>query len=575
MTSSTSSIRGNTVVLKWLVALFAVAAVALAPIDAYAGARKRLVVLDFEGPKAEKFHDDLVKLLKKSHTVITTDKWNSAAEELDAGKVTEKNIKKVAKKLKIDGVIQGKIDKRRDEYIVQLKLRAGASGEIVGKRVDTKAEGARLDGDAARDVKDELLPAIDELEANRGGGGDDDDADVKPKKKPAKDDDGDDDVKPKKGFSKKAKGDGGDDDADVKPEVKPKKKPAKDDDDNAALATKHDDDDVKPKKKAKSDDDDGDVKPKKKVARSDDDDDGSTKRRKKKVARGDDDDNADVEASADVDGDDASPLSVGHRAIDAAVGFSFIGRRMTFSTQNSLMNVPPGYKSAPVAGATFDVEVFPLAISHKKPQIINGLGLEVLYDRVIYINSQKQYTDAMGNNQIAKLTTSESRYGFGAIFRYPIDQSASAPVVGGKLGYSKHSFSVTQQLPNNGGPTDVPNTAYSSVNIGAFGRYPATPKVALGLDLAYMVVTKVGDISSTANYGSTSANGFQAEASLEYLITRNVFLRAVGRVETIGMKFAANANTMANNRDGDPTTQDVTGARDTYYGGMVTAGYLY
>src|SRR6059058_6027114 len=32
--------------------------------------RRRICVLDFNGPNAEKFHEDLVKLLKKSHTVV-------------------------------------------------------------------------------------------------------------------------------------------------------------------------------------------------------------------------------------------------------------------------------------------------------------------------------------------------------------------------------------------------------------------------------------------------------------------------------------------------------------------------
>src|ERR1044071_10117688 len=64
--------------------------------------RKRVVVLEFEGPRADKFHDDLVKLIKKTHTVVPTDKWNGAAEQLDAGTLSGKNVKKAAKKLKAD-----------------------------------------------------------------------------------------------------------------------------------------------------------------------------------------------------------------------------------------------------------------------------------------------------------------------------------------------------------------------------------------------------------------------------------------------------------------------------------------
>src|SRR5262245_55286573 len=78
---------------------------------ASAGGRKRVVVLEFDGDKAEKFHADLVKILKKSHTVVSTDKWNGAAEELSATTFDKSSIKKVAKKLKVDGVITGNVEK--------------------------------------------------------------------------------------------------------------------------------------------------------------------------------------------------------------------------------------------------------------------------------------------------------------------------------------------------------------------------------------------------------------------------------------------------------------------------------
>ena len=51
-----------------------------------------------------------------------------------------KAVKKVAKKTKVDGVITGKIEKKRDEYVIKLKLRAGTTGELVGKSISTKAD---------------------------------------------------------------------------------------------------------------------------------------------------------------------------------------------------------------------------------------------------------------------------------------------------------------------------------------------------------------------------------------------------------------------------------------------------
>ena len=148
MTSSRSTAsRSSWFGLAVAVAIFGVVLV-LVPALAHAGGRKRVVVHELEGPKAEKFHEDLVKLIKKSHSVVPLEKWNETADDLDASKANEKDFKKVAKKLKVDAIITGKIDKRRDEYIIKLKVRAGKTGELVGEGVDTKADGPRIDGKA-------------------------------------------------------------------------------------------------------------------------------------------------------------------------------------------------------------------------------------------------------------------------------------------------------------------------------------------------------------------------------------------------------------------------------------------
>jgi hypothetical protein len=284
------------------------------------------VVLDFDGPKAEKFHEDVVKLIKKSHTVVSTEKWIAAAEELDAGKVTEKNVKKIAKKLKLDGVITGKIDKRRDEYIIKLKLRSGTSGEILGNTVQTKADGPRLDGQAQRDIKDELVAQIDELESNRSGGGSDEADEDKPKKK--KGDDVVEDKPKKSGFGRKSDEDKpkkADEDKPKKSdEDKPKKK-QRDDDEATALATEDED---KPKRRKKSEDDED--KPKKK---------------KKRSASAEDGEEDSVEEEADDEpGDAALNVSPGRRAIDAVVGLSFTARNLKFTYASDLGKVPPGYR---------------------------------------------------------------------------------------------------------------------------------------------------------------------------------------------------------------------------------------
>src|SRR5687767_13242762 len=102
MTSS----RSNGSTSRYLVVLLILLGVSTAHAE-----RRRVVVLPFEGEKAEKFHSAVVKLVKKSHTVVSADKWEGAAGDM---KFNDKTIKKVAKKLKVDGVISGSVDKRRD-----------------------------------------------------------------------------------------------------------------------------------------------------------------------------------------------------------------------------------------------------------------------------------------------------------------------------------------------------------------------------------------------------------------------------------------------------------------------------
>ena len=77
---------------RWLAAAALALFVLLLP--GLAEARRRLVVLEFTGPKASDFQADVEKLLKKGNSVVPTKKWDAAAEDLGATKVNEKNVRK-------------------------------------------------------------------------------------------------------------------------------------------------------------------------------------------------------------------------------------------------------------------------------------------------------------------------------------------------------------------------------------------------------------------------------------------------------------------------------------------------
>jgi hypothetical protein len=216
------------------------------------------------------------------------------------------------------------------------------------------------------------------------------------------------------------------------------------------------------------------------------------------------------------------------------------------------------------------VTFYPLAFGKTKG-ILRGIGLTLLYDQVLVINSQKKYSDDQGVQRVADLNTKENRWAVGPVLRYPMGKL----VVGGSLTYGRQQFTVAQQLPNNE-PTDIPNVHYTMITPAAFLRFPATSKIVLNADLAFHGITDTGQIQKTGmeGYGAATVTGYEAEGGVDYMVTKNIFARASVRYEAISIKFKGDPTSMSNLRDMDPE-QDVTAAKDTYFGGTVTAGYVF
>jgi hypothetical protein len=69
--------------------------------------------------------------------------------------------------------------------------------------------------------------------------------------------------------------------------------------------------------------------------------------------------------------------------------------------------------------------------------------------------------------------------------------------------------------------------------------------------------------------------GVEGTAGVDVALARQVALRIGLEVSQIMFKFTPQGPTMANNRDGDPGTQDVNGATDRSIGGTVTVCLTY
>jgi len=109
---------------------------------------------------------------------------------------------------------------------------------------------------------------------------------------------------------------------------------------------------------------------------------------------------------------------------------------------------------------------------------------------------------------------------------------------------------------------------------GARVRIPFGKNFALFGGGSAMLITDAGPIDETSQYGQAKVIGLQANAGLDITIKNRFGLRLEGDYAQVGFAFVGNG-TEAIDRDGDPTTVDVGGAADRYYGGSVTFAVMY
>jgi len=251
--------------------------------------------------------------------------------------------------------------------------------------------------------------------------------------------------------------------------------------------------------------------------------------------------------------------SPGERAIDIAAGMSLSTRQLAFQTRPDFTVFVPGYDGKPVGGAMVDVTVYPLAIGHTRSGAAKNLGLTAMYDRVVSISS----SDSMNG----QYDTTQSRFAIGAVGRYPLARTPDAAVLGASLVYSNQVFEIAQS-------PDVPSVDYSMFAPGVFVRLPAFGALVLGLDAKVLLITNTGQLQDQMHYGTTDLIGYEGAFSLDWMLTRHVFVRTAFRYETIRFDFRGNGALTAG-RDNDLSTADVKTGHDTYVGGFVTAGLAY
>lgn len=254
------------------------------------------------------------------------------------------------------------------------------------------------------------------------------------------------------------------------------------------------------------------------------------------------------------------------RPFDIAVGMSFTGRRLTFDT-NLTSNQPQEYEGSPVPGIYVAIETFPLAFNRKNRSFTRNIGVQFVFDRVFKLNSTFEKM-----NEDYDLPTTEQHLAAGLVYRQLVGAKLSVDF---SARFNKRSFTIDRTNPDlEPSDIDIPDADYTYFDPGIAVGYLAGARLALGAGARVILMNDTGEMQDDDQYGQASVLGYSLEAGLDYRLSSSLMVRGGLHLTSVGFDFEGNGE-LSNNRDMDPSDQDVSSARDTYWGGVLSAGYAF
>jgi hypothetical protein len=487
-----------------------------------AEAKKKLVVLDFKGPRAAKVQRAVVKLLRPIATLIGDKAFLQAAREVDGYSPDASGVSKVALRLKAHGVLTGKVQKRGSRYKLTVQLLEGKSGEVVGRAIVVALKRGRIDTAGRRKLAREIRAAMADLP------------------EPVADE-----PEPVAGLPEL-------------PELPPEEAAPTPVAAGTPTATA------------------GTAKVTARPA-------PATKRRParataRKPPRGRRIASADVRAGGGGGGADDGAITdeaaepeadARYRAIDLVAGASFVARKLSFDYSDALAGPqqPQGYDGALVPGVYADAEIYPVTLVDRGgTSFARGIGLSAMIDKVLLIKSKLE------NGGDDALPTSQTRGGVGLVYRWNFGSRATSPslVVGAR--YNQLSFAIDESEAPDPTAIQIPDVSYTYVDPGLRLRLPVGERLAFRLEGHYLVVLDAGQIQEPDRYGEAGVIAFDADVGAELSITSNIMARVGGRFAQYGLDFSGDGAQTDPTEDG---TQDVDSATDRYLGFYATAGVVF
>jgi hypothetical protein len=267
-------------------------------------------------------------------------------------------------------------------------------------------------------------------------------------------------------------------------------------------------------------------------------------------------------ASAQPRDTDPQQADVASSARDTArvdLGLELMSRALSFESR-AYPQAPPSLRSSS-PGARIAGEVYPFARDPRP--LVAGLGLAGEYEKSLGLHLAESTAPDLA------IPVDQHRWSIGARFRYAFGD-ASMPTATLALDYADRVYAVDRSFAM----VDVPDVAYAGFEPGVDVRAPITRTIALLAGARLLLLQSAGDIASDSQYGGAHVSGGRAMTGVDFVLGRHFAMRVEGDIAIVGMSFYG-TGMQATNRDGDPSTLDVGGASDHYWGGSVTMAAYY
>jgi hypothetical protein len=540
---------------------FALATLLVAVVGYAASAAPKVAITPIDGDSEGDVREAVTDALSGNDLVVVAKKEvNRAVKELeDISNFTETDAKKLSKAVEADAVVHGKLMDREGQSTLKVQLFVKGKKQkgfsITFKNAKAPKFRRAMHDTVLKKIKNAMPADAAEPEGEGEGDGEDEPAPVAKKEKPCKG----------KKCKKVAKEKAPPASEDEEPVKETKKKPLKDgEDEENPLPT------AKNGKKKGEKKETAEEPSEESTAEGEGDEEGTRKAAKKETAKKEQGEEVEEKASTTkrttVAASTARPAN--RAAVRLDIGASFDGRTMTFVPRADLPDDqrPTNFRSKPVPGARFDVDIFPLGFGNPYSAIA-GIGLAVEYDKTI---GEKIKDNASGGAS----AVTQQHYLIAGQYRLVLGKTPTSPSITAGFGYGRRTFQI-QSRESLMAEDPPPDTDYKYYAPRAGVRFPIAGSIALLLDVEGMLIFNAGPIQRADQYGRAKVIGFAGAGGAEYVIGNRIAIRALGQFNQIGFTFVGRGGDLANNRDMNPDTLDVGGATDRSIGGVITLAVLY